>query len=205
LVCVAQTKVYQFVDGHVVVEQPAEATFDLTDEQIEICLRQLAPALDGDDSLEFGIARLGEELSCYLIDVAESEVLDLPVDDLGSSGAVSYGSCEGRVVDLRGLQQERLDAHLLEAAGTMDGDEPLIYLARTASVDLLGLVREGSRCGFVFENASLLAHLPVVLRERGVAACVAGAEEMAAAAVAGRARLSVTRTSVEFDPGVADG
>ena len=50
-----------------------------------------------------------------------------------------------------------------------------IYLAELASVDLLPLVyTAGPGCGFVFAQASVLGHLSVVLRERGIAAVRVG-------------------------------
>ena len=47
----------------------------------------------------------------------------------------------------------------------------MIVVADRASVDLLPLVgRCGSNTAFVFRRASLLAHLCIVLRERGIPA-----------------------------------
>jgi phosphohistidine swiveling domain-containing protein len=85
--------------------------------------------------------------------------------------------------------QTDLDSHLLSRFETETGEEPerLVVLADRASVDLLPIasrLRPGS--AFVFKHASLLAHLSVVLRERGIPAVVIDDDEFFASLLDGR-------------------
>jgi phosphohistidine swiveling domain-containing protein len=48
----------------------------------------------------------------------------------------------------------------------------MIIVADRASTDLLGHVCAPGVAGFIFRQASMLAHLPVVLREKGIPAIV---------------------------------
>ncbi|QBJ96875.1 hypothetical protein ERC79_13635 [Rhodococcus sp. ABRD24] len=174
---VPQSKAYHFLNGHVIVESPPYEQLVLADSDLQRLVRAMLPILDRRPAvaLEFGLlGSAGNELEPYMIDVAESdsEVDVFSVADI-ERGVVSAGRAMGRLVDLRvDAVHDDLNAHLYDTAlngGAALG--PTVYIARQASIDLLPLVRAAHpSSGFIFERASLLAHLPVVLRERGLAA-----------------------------------
>ena len=97
-----------------------------------------------------------------------------------NSGVVSVGRAQGLAVRVGNPGQGDLDQHLLSV---LDGPEnskltSAVFFADRASVDLLPLVaRCGVNCAFVFRRASLLAHLCVVLREKGIPALVLEEDE----------------------------
>lgn len=173
----AQTKAYHFINGHVIAETPPYEKLMLTQEDLALVIRTLGPILleRPGVAVEFGLLGHPGSLSAYLIDVADSDSDKLAptAADLGR-GIVSSGLAQGPIVDLRvPTTGEDLNAHLYDAirAGEDVGLTPAVYVAAAASIDLLPIVRAAHpSSGFIFERASILAHLPVVLRERGIAA-----------------------------------
>jgi hypothetical protein len=191
---VPQEKVFHFINGHVVVEEPPEEQLSISDDQaIEIALQlstllQEVPHL----ALEFGVLRKGPGISAYLIDAAESDSNDRPiVGDWIKGGVLSIGMAEGAIVDLsEESSREHLNAHLLERHAVTNRADGVVYLAERATVDLLPLAYSaGSGTGFVFAQASMLAHLAVVLRELGVPAVVVGSERLSELARATQLRF----------------
>lgn len=176
---VEQLKAYHFINGHVVVEEPPYEKLTVSESDLAGIINQLRPMLESrpEAALEFGVLGKPSDLSAYIIDVADSDVgaADLSAETI-ARGVIAAGTARGPLVDLRGASNhENLNAHLLEniKSGDPEHMKPAVYVASRASVDLLPIVRAcppGS--GFVFEQASLLAHLAVVLRERGIAAVV---------------------------------
>lgn len=203
---VTQDVAYRFINGHVVVERPVEAQLELTDDEIARGVLQVTPLFDTypDAALEFGIMATADGgIQGYLIDFAEGDseaAAGALGQDLIRDGVVSPGRATGRALRIQNSSEYELERHLhddLAALGETIADT--IFVADWASVDLLPLV---SKCGpntaFVFRHASLLAHLCVVLRERGVPAiCLqdddlfarltSGAELIVEASDAGRA------------------
>ncbi len=174
---VPQSKSYHFMNGHVLVESPPYEQLVLTDADLQRLVHAMQPILKRRPgvALEFGLLGYpGDELDPYMIDVADSDVDagNLSLNDI-TRGVVSAGTASGRAIDLRaaGIQDD-LNAHLYNTAGASDaGLRPSIYIALHASLDLLPIVRAAHPdSGFIFQRASLLAHLSVVLRERGLAA-----------------------------------
>ncbi|WP_249776772.1 PEP/pyruvate-binding domain-containing protein [Leifsonia sp. C5G2] len=178
-----QSKAYQFVNGHVVVESPPFEQLDVSDIDLERTVSTLVPLINERPSaaIEFGLLGVPGRLAPYMIDIAES-------DDKGGRmssveierGIVSSGSAVGTVVDLRVAPSLiDLDSHLHDGVSPSRkvSTESSIYVARRASVELLTLVRTcHPSSGFVFEQASLLSHLAVVMRERGIAGLIASPE-----------------------------
>lgn len=180
---VPQSKSYHFMNGHVIVECPPYEQLTITDSDLQRLTRVMMPILEhrAGVALEFGLlGHRGAVLEPYMIDVADSDAdaSDLTLIDV-SRGIVSAGVASGPVVDLRsGATQDDLNAHLYNTMPSADVRlNPSIYIARHASLDLLPIVRAAHPdSGFIFERASLLAHLSVVLRERGLAAVVVPTE-----------------------------
>ena len=178
---------YHFVDGYVILESPLEEQLALTNEEIAHLAATLAPlfAEYPTGALEFGIKGCcPDDRTAFLIDAAEAgrELIESEVD-LMVAGVVSRGSARGRAIRLdqnRSDESEhQLDGHMLDEHFLSSELSDMIILADRASVDLLPLVyRSGPNCGFVFHTASVLSHLAVVLRERGVPAVVVSKDEL---------------------------
>lgn len=201
-----QGTAYHFRNGHVVREESPEWNPRLDAPTVARLLRTLMPLLESDPhlALEFGVTRPGPEGVVYLIDAAESDHPDVHLrTDTFQPGVVSHGRAAGVVVDLRsGTDQVDFNAHLYQSVEGERPDRPTIFIAARASVNLLPLLYAcppGS--AFVFETASLLAHVAVVMRERGVPGAVLGVEELAGLAAATTAVLDTRRTPMwRVDP-----
>ena len=180
---VTQTVAFHFVNGHVVREIDPPGVAWLSDEGIGRVISSLSALLEAEPglALEFGITHRGDSGVVYLIDAAESDdpTISLEIDSL-AGGIISRGRATGPVVDLRGTSTaEDLHAHLYQSVVGDAPGEPTIFIAATASVDLLPLLEAcPPGCGFLFEDASLLAHFAVVLRERGVPGVVVPRDEL---------------------------
>ncbi len=173
-----QDVAYHFINGYVVTERPVEEQLSLSDDEISTAVSQVAPLFSEypDAALEFGITRDScGAIQAYVIDLAEGDSEPSAgrlSRELIRDGVLSPGRAVGEVVRIVNDGSGELDAHLLEEFDDADGKiEDVIFVADRASVDLLPLVaRCGRGTGFVFRHASLLAHLCVVLRERGIPA-----------------------------------
>lgn len=180
-----QTKAYHFINGHVVTEEPPYEDLALTPGDLRSIVKVLRPLIlkRPDAAFEFGLLGRPGSLSAYMIDVADADdSADAMTQGTIERGIVSPGVARGRVVDLRNAQVlDDLNAHLLQGHDEDSAEElePAIYIARSASVDLLPLVRQcGTGSGFVFERAALLAHVSVILRERGLAAVLMSPQQI---------------------------
>lgn len=182
---VEQETAYRFINGHVVTEQPVEQQLLLSDEEIVIAVDQIRPLFEDypDAALEFGIRRdRNSNVSGYVIDMAEGDSQSCArqlTRELIAMGVVSPGRVTGRVLRVANDANDHgaesgLDLHLMEGLGIADETlDELVIVADRASTDLLPLVTKcGKNTAFVFRHASLLAHLCVILRERGIAAMV---------------------------------
>lgn len=180
---VDQLIAYQFIDGHVLTDDTPTRGPQLSAAECRSIIVALNPLLNADPSLalEFGLKEHADSAIVYLIDAAESDQQDISISRSAfEKGVISHGTARGSIRDLRGTAgADDLNAHLLQEIEGEAMAEPTIYIAHRATVDLLSVLyacAPGS--GFVFEQASLLAHLAVVLRERGVAAVVLPPERM---------------------------
>lgn len=180
-----QSKAYHFINGHVVTEVPPFEVLAVTTGDLRRTVEALRPILleHPGAAVEFGLLGEPGELDPYLIDIAESDHADaeLSLDDL-TRGVVSRGLAQGPIIDLRdSAASDDLNGHLYDTVLEGEGAKlaPAVYVASIASVDLLPIVRAAHPdSGFIFERASTLAHLAVVLRERGIAAVILPAEEI---------------------------
>jgi phosphohistidine swiveling domain-containing protein len=182
---VEQETAYRFINGHVVTEQPVEQQLQLSDEEIAAAVDHIRPLFEDypDAALEFGIRRdrIGNAFG-YVIDMAEGDSRSCAKQltrELIAMGVVSPGRVTGKVLrvpnDANAYSGESgIDLHLMEGFGVAsEALGELVVVADRASTDLLPLVTKcGKNTAFVFRHASLLAHLCVVLRERGIAAMV---------------------------------
>jgi hypothetical protein len=182
---VEQETAYRFINGHVVTEHPVEQQLQLSNDEIATAVGHIRPLFEDypDAALEFGIRRDQDgHVSGYVIDMAEGDSQSCASQltrELISMGVVSPGRVTGRVlrvsdeVDAHGTDSG-LDAHLMEGLSVVGETlDELVIAADRASIDLLPLVTKcGKNTAFIFRRASLLAHLCVILRERGITAMV---------------------------------
>jgi phosphohistidine swiveling domain-containing protein len=168
-----QPTCYQFIDGHVVTVTPPEEQLRLDDRTIASIATTFDPLFEvyEDAALEFGMIEDAGELKSYLIDVAEGDVAGLQLDaGLMNSGVLSVGRCAGRVHKVELSPIGALDGHLHDRPDEVAVNGNVVVVAERASVDLLPFVGVPGVVGFVFERGSILAHLAVVLREKGIPA-----------------------------------
>lgn len=169
-----QSIVYHFIDGHVVTESDPRRQLKLSEDE----LAQIAASFDPlfeiypDAALEFGVVERGGGIDPYLIDMAEGDVGGMDLDaDMIRSGVLSVGRCQGRLYRLQSRDRVALDSHLNNQPDRVRlNEDDLIIVAKRASVDLLPYVGAPGVVGFVFEQGAILAHLAVVLREKGIPA-----------------------------------
>jgi hypothetical protein len=171
-----QNTAYRFVNGHIVTESPVAYRVDYTDELIAAIAQTVAPLLKEfpQASAEFGVIARNGDPFIYLIDWAEgdsSELAPTPTDL--SEGILSTGVASGQVHVVEGTWpgESQFDSHLGDTTRHFADDVPTVYLCDRPSTDLLSLIRVAPRgSGFIFRSASMLCHVAVVLRERGLAA-----------------------------------
>jgi phosphohistidine swiveling domain-containing protein len=182
---VEQETAYRFINGHVVTEHPVEQQLQLSDAEIATAVGHIRPLFEDypDAALEFGILRDRKgDVSGYVIDMAEGDSHSCASQltrELISMGVVSPGRVTGKVLRISNDAnaygtESNLDVHLMEGLAVADETlDELVIVADRASIDLLPLVTKCSKnIAFVFRHASLLAHLCVILRERGITAMV---------------------------------
>jgi phosphohistidine swiveling domain-containing protein len=170
-----QDTVYHFVDGHVITESPPGSQLRLDDDTAVGVATAFDPIFDEypNAALEFGlIERSPGKLHPYLIDVAEGDDGDIGLNpELINSGVLSVGHCKGRLWRVDSSSKSALDSHFHNRPDLAQlNDEGLIVVAERATVDLLSYVGAPGVVGFVFGQGSVLAHLAVVIREKGLPA-----------------------------------
>lgn len=168
-----QELIYRFCEGHVVTEEGGEA-MELAAGDLATMLEAFDPLFDvyRDAALEFGMIEQGGGLRGYLIDVAEGDAcgMDLGLEQI-RSGVLSVGRCTGRLCRFDSQDHVALDKHLHNRPEHVQlGQAGVIVVARRASVDMLPYVGAPGVVGFIFEQGAVLAHLAVVLREKGIPA-----------------------------------
>jgi hypothetical protein len=120
-------------------------------------------------AIEFGIHQI--DGGPYIIDVSGMALEDSPPDSF--RGVISPGTVTGRFVDVSARSSVGLDRHLMDVrAFTDDGGESIVFGALSPDMALLDLIATcpAKSIAFVFVHGMLLAHLAIVLRERGVPA-----------------------------------
>lgn len=171
----AQDTVYHFVDGHVITETPPGSQLRLDDDTVRRIAATFDPLFNiySNAALEFGLVeRSPHDLHPYLIDVAEGDEGEIGLSpDLINSGVLSVGRCRGRLLHVDSSSRSALDSHFHNKPELAQlNDEGVIVVAERATVDLLSYVGAPGVVGFVFGQGSVLAHLAVVIREKGLPA-----------------------------------
>ena len=170
----------RFVDGRVVHESPIADPVTVSDLHALAACRVLRPALDAGkyQAFEFGIRDAADVSSLYLIDTVEANGPTALTSRAIEAGVISPGYAEGRVCAIDGINDnDALDRHLHSNADSNGLVSNTIFLVDRDSIDLLPLVSSlGRNCGMLFRFASVLSHLAIVLREKGIPAITVGRE-----------------------------
>jgi hypothetical protein len=168
-----QTQLYRFRNGYVVYEDAAECS-PPSDSILASVAALLGPFLANypDTAIEFGVVDSTEKAEVYVIDEAEAEADSTALTlRFIQSGIVSPGFALGRPLTIDTAGRGVLDIHLCDDRGSDQLLRGQLIFAEYASIELTALAnRMTPGCGFVFANASVLCHLGVVLRERGIPA-----------------------------------
>ena len=129
-------------------------------------------------TVEFGVLYDGIEYEPYLIDcvkeISNNEAVNL---DSIQNGVISEGKTKGKLVMLDiGNISDSLDAHFYNSIQVDEKQiaDSVIFYSELPSIKFLELLNyyEPSKIGFVFKRGSLLCHLSVLLREKGIPAIV---------------------------------
>lgn len=161
----------------------------------------LSPVLEGEHSMvEFGVLLYEhKEPLVYLID-AVSEIEDsLPDVEMIADGVISRGSITGQFVRLSrpGTGSDSLNFHYHDKhQQTSYAEASMIFLCDLPDISLLDIVRghDPKKIGFVFREGSILCHLAIVLREKGIPAIRAAAFDQLIEGAAGRLDASTVGT-----------
>ncbi len=131
---------------------------------------------DKSKAIEFGLFSEKDNLIPYLIDFIEDNVTtNLSSEEL-NNGIVSKGIVTGQVVKNIKLDNNSINLHFHDNNSSVNKKQgKYIFMYKNPDIALLTLLDEydNENIGFIFEEASILAHLPIVLRERNIPAIVA--------------------------------
>jgi len=130
---------------------------------------------DSKKAVEFGIYSEKDNLIPYLIDFIEENVSDSLSSNELNSGVVSKGIITGQLVKNLQLDIDSINLHFHDSNSKQDKKNgKYIFMYKKPDIALLKLLEEynNENIGFIFEEASILSHLPIVLRERNIPAII---------------------------------
>jgi rifampicin phosphotransferase len=136
----------------------------------------LSLPLSESTSIEFGLIKNeSSELETYLIDLVEDKNDKLPGLQIINEGVISQGFITGEVVILpQDLQElKSFDFHFYDDVIFDNSSEnSYIYICSFPYISLLDIVRRSNpkKIGFIFEEASVLCHFSIILRENNIPA-----------------------------------
>ena len=178
-----QNSWYKIIEGHVIYCVCNEGEDDLvylTDEEAAFLQKYLMRSIQNETTvIEFGILANRKEglFQPYLIDfVDDSTTGDIESTDL-ADGIISKGVATGMITYIEDQSHGSLDAHFHDALPSdTECDDKVIFFCERPDISLLEVIRRyrSENIGFVFEDGSLLCHLAVVLREKGIPAIKIG-------------------------------
>ena len=134
-----------------------------------------------DVAIEFGLyeEESTRQLVPYLIDMAQDKLGDKLSRRMLTDGVISNGTISGEAVVLDPEESIRksLNVHLYDELEKEAGNgKNHVILCQKPDVSFLRLVQKypPQRLGFAFAEGSVLCHLAIVLREKGIPAAVVG-------------------------------
>lgn len=151
----------------------------LTDKTLTTIIDRFSSLLGSETKvIEFGLLWPDDNqkpLHPYLIDTVDvSKPSHISPDDI-ASGVVSRGQIEGTLIqlDLDEFSTKSWDTHFHDKVSPApQSTENTIFLCERPHIALLEVLERYNpeNVGFIFKQASILSHLPIVLRERGIPA-----------------------------------
>jgi phosphohistidine swiveling domain-containing protein len=187
---VYQQSWYKIIEGHVMYcvcdESDEETSGELISlsyvevEHIRDCFFQLLSLHD--TIVEFGIIKTDHGIQPYLIDyVDDSDVGSIDASNI-SEGIISRGKRAGRIKHLDVNAFDSLNVHMYDSTEQEreTHSENIVFCCEYPDISLLSVIAEyePSSIAFVFEEGSVLCHLAVVLRERGIPAIRIGSRQV---------------------------
>jgi hypothetical protein len=178
---VRQQRAVNILGGHIVEETIPEqlCLVSLDPDVLKRILTTFRPLWKRTHSaVEFGLALEDGALSPYLIDFVPVPELETKDASRILQGVVSKGRIRGKAVI---LQKERAKdsisfhySNVINGASRRSGAH--VVFADLPDISLLRLLGEydEKKIGFVFREGSVLCHLSIVLRERGIPAVILG-------------------------------
>lgn len=170
---IEQLRTVQIIEGFI-TEQELKKKICLSDDEISTITKTFSGYLtnEGYSIIEIGILKKDEKIIPYLIDITENTNNDnIPECDF-LKGVISSGKGQGILVKIESQDIESsINSHFMDSAKVIDNNRKEIYLCDTPNIDLKN--RLGENCaGFLFKEGSMLCHLSVLLREKGIPAIV---------------------------------
>jgi len=180
---VYQDKLFKIVNGYVLSENSSttdEALVSLSEQGLgEIVERFKLLLVEDGTAVEFGVleAEDSNEITPYLIDLIEEdsdEIIDLQSI---SSGIISKGTVTGKLIVLNeeSNPEDTLNRHFHDVMEIQVATkEAHIFLCQRPDISLLKIIEtyDHKKLGFIFREGSVLCHLALVLREKGIPAIV---------------------------------
>lgn len=180
---VRQDECFRILDGHVVEEEipPLETLVSLSEDLLQLIVETFKPFLQSTKrTIEFGVLKKEKEVVPYLIDLVEDgSISPLDVTDI-SEGILSRGTRTG-VIDIPSKHDNIgfMQRHFHDMVGVRQiNSNNRIFVCDRPDISLLQVLEnfDPNRVGFIFKEGSVLCHLAIILRERGIPAVVMGDE-----------------------------
>lgn len=180
---VYQGKLFKIVNGYVLSENLGttdKSLISLSAQELREVIKSFNPLLTKQGTtIEFGILETenSNALIPYIIDIVEEEKQE--VIDLNSitEGIISKGIVTGKLIILNEelSPDDTLNRHFHDVISHQVGTkETHIFFCQRPDISLLKFVEsyDHQKLGFIFKEGSVLCHLALVLREKGIPAIV---------------------------------
>jgi hypothetical protein len=173
---------FKIIEGHViycVCNESEDTLVSLSNDNLRYLIEYFSAVFNASSSVvEFGVLKESrEKFQPYLIDfVDDSSSVNIASSDI-STGIISRGKIQGAIMHIPESETDSLDIHFHDENKTnYQSDEAIVFFCRKPDIALLPLLEKynPNNIGFVFEDGSVLCHLAVVLRERGIPAVKIG-------------------------------
>ena len=187
---------YKILEGHVfycICNEGDEKLVSITESELLKVKDALSPAIQNKSTVvEFGILidRENHVFQPYLIDFVDDGANSMIEKNDIEDGVVSKGTISGKIVNMKETRYEslempdsQLDMHLhnefrdQKVRPNKTGSEKnKIFFCKRPVISLLEIIdnHDPATIGFVFEEGSVLCHVAVVLREKGIPAIKTG-------------------------------
>lgn len=177
---VTQKYCLRILDGEVIktIVPPENSLVSFQANQVRNIVQSFSPFLQNNNvSVEFGILKSAEDNSfyTYLIDLIEEKAGVPPISSqMILEGVLSKGRVTARLVVFRpDPTKSKFDFHFHdELSCDYMTDNPVIFLCESPDISLLEIIskHDPNKIGFIFREASILCHLAIILREKGIPA-----------------------------------